>query len=54
MNYTIWIPPGVKTLRGVIVHQHGCGEGSAKRIRIHVRETNGDKLARIFEVRCYS
>ena len=28
VNYTIWIPPGVKTLKGVIVHQHGCGEGS--------------------------
>jgi pimeloyl-ACP methyl ester carboxylesterase len=28
VNYTIWIPPGVKTLRGVVVHQHGCGEGS--------------------------
>lgn len=23
-NYTIWIPKGVKTLRGVIVHQHAC------------------------------
>lgn len=30
VNYAIWIPPGVKTLRGVIVHQHGCGEGSCK------------------------
>ncbi len=30
VSYTIWIPPGVKTLRGVIVHQHGCGEGSCK------------------------
>jgi hypothetical protein len=30
VNYTVWIPPGVKTLRGVIVHQHGCGEGSCK------------------------
>ena len=29
-NFTIWIPPGVKTLRGVVVHQHGCGEGSCK------------------------
>jgi hypothetical protein len=29
-NFTIWIPQGVKTLRGVIVHQHGCGEGSCK------------------------
>ncbi|HXD88706.1 MAG TPA: hypothetical protein VN641_19610 [Urbifossiella sp.] len=30
VNYTLWIPPGVETLRGVIVHQHGCGEGSCK------------------------
>jgi len=28
--HTLWIPPGVKTLRGVIVHQHGCGEGSCR------------------------
>ena len=25
---TVWVPPGVKTLRGVIVHQHGCGHGA--------------------------
>ncbi|MSU36342.1 MAG: hypothetical protein EXS36_14845 [Pedosphaera sp.] len=30
VNYTIWIPPGVKAVRSVIVHQHGCGEGSCK------------------------
>jgi acetyl esterase/lipase len=30
VNYTIWIPKGVNLLRGVIVHQHGCGEGSCK------------------------
>ena len=30
VNATVWIPPGVKVLRGVIVHQHGCGEGSCK------------------------
>lgn len=30
VNYTIWIPQDVKKLRGVIVHQHGCGEGSCK------------------------
>ena len=30
VSYTVWIPTGVKTLRGVIVHQHGCGEGSCK------------------------
>ena len=30
VKYTVWIPPGVKTLRGVVVHQHGCGVGSCK------------------------
>jgi pimeloyl-ACP methyl ester carboxylesterase len=30
VNYTVWIPPGVRELRGVVVHQHGCGEGSCK------------------------
>jgi len=29
-HLTFWIPAGVKKLRGVIVHQHGCGEGSCK------------------------
>lgn len=29
VTYTIWVPPGVKTLRGVIVHQHGCGHPTA-------------------------
>lgn len=28
--YRLWIPGGVKTVRGVIVHQHGCGVGSWK------------------------
>lgn len=30
VRYTVWIPEGVKTLRGVVVHQHGCGEGSCR------------------------
>jgi pimeloyl-ACP methyl ester carboxylesterase len=30
VSYTVWLPPGVEALRGVIVHQHGCGEGSCK------------------------
>lgn len=28
VNYTVWVPPGVELLRGVVVHQHGCGTGS--------------------------
>ena len=30
VKYTVWIHEGVKQLKGVIVHQHGCGEGSCK------------------------
>ncbi len=30
VKYTVWIPDGVRTLRGIVVHQHGCGEGSCK------------------------
>lgn len=30
VSYTVWIPESLKSLRGVIVHQHGCGEGSCK------------------------
>ncbi|MDP6059559.1 MAG: hypothetical protein QGH33_11735, partial [Pirellulaceae bacterium] len=30
VNYTIWIPKNVTTLRGAVVHQHGCGEGSCR------------------------
>lgn len=30
VTYTAWIPPEASRLRGVIVHQHGCGEGSCK------------------------
>lgn len=30
VTYTLWLPPGVKRVRGVIVHQHGCGEGACK------------------------
>lgn len=30
VTYTLWIPDGVKTIRGVIVHQHGCGSGACK------------------------
>jgi hypothetical protein len=29
-TYTLWVPSGVKTLRGVIVHQHGAGMTASK------------------------
>lgn len=30
VTYTLWLPSDVKQVRGVIVHQHGCGEGACK------------------------
>lgn len=30
VTYTLWLPPNVKTIRGIIVHQHGCGVGACK------------------------
>lgn len=29
VDYYLWIPEGVQRLRGVIVHQHGCGAGAS-------------------------
>ena len=30
VTYRVWIPDGVKKLKGVIVHQHGCGKGACE------------------------
>ncbi len=30
VQFTLWMPPGVERLKGIVVHQHGCGEGSCK------------------------
>lgn len=30
VTYTLWIPDHVATIRGIIVHQHGCGVGACK------------------------
>ncbi len=29
VDYDLWIPAGVEQLRGIIVHQHGCGGGAS-------------------------
>ncbi len=46
VTYTIWIPDGVKTLRGVIVHQHGCGKGSGVTGRTAAYDLHWQALAR--------
>lgn len=30
VTYTLWVPGGAATLRGIIVHQHGCGSGACR------------------------
>lgn len=30
VTYTIWVPESAKKIRGIIVHQHGCGSGACK------------------------
>lgn len=46
VSYTVWLPPGVKTVRGVIVHQHGCGEGSCKSGQTGAYDLHWQALAR--------
>jgi hypothetical protein len=30
VTYVLWVPDGVPALRGILVHQHGCGSGACK------------------------
>ncbi len=46
VTYTVWIPPGASSLRGVIVHQHGCGEGSCKSGQTGAFDLHWQALAR--------
>ena len=46
VTYTAWIPPGVGTLKGVIVHQHGCGEGSCSSGLTGAHDLHWQALAR--------
>ncbi len=46
VTYRLWIPDGAKTLRGVIVHQHGCGEGASKGAATAAQDLHWQALAR--------
>ena len=45
-TYHLWLPAGVKTVRGIIVHQHGCGEGSNKAAVTAADDLHWQALAR--------
>lgn len=46
VSHTLWLPPGVERLRGVIVHQHGCGEGSCRSGQTGAFDLHWQALAR--------
>lgn len=46
VRFTLWIPEGAKTLRGVIVHQHGCGTGGGTSGHLAAYDLHWQALAR--------
>lgn len=46
VTFTVWIPEGVEHLRGVIVHQHGCGVGACKGGETAAYDLHWQELAR--------
>lgn len=44
-EYRLWIPAGVKTLRGLIVRQHGCGDPAAATGLDHANDLQWQALA---------
>jgi poly(3-hydroxybutyrate) depolymerase len=46
VTYRLWLPDGARTLRGVIVHQHGCGEGAGKSAATAAQDLHWQALAR--------
>src|SRR3954452_10444392 len=46
VTYRAWIPDGVTRLRGVIVHQHGCGAGACKGGETAAEDLHWQALAR--------
>ncbi len=46
VTYTLWIPPDCQTIRGVIVHQHGCGKGACDGGKTAAYDLHWQALAR--------
>lgn len=46
VTYTLWVPEDVDLLRGVIVHQHGCGVGACKGGETAAHDLHWQALAR--------
>ncbi len=46
VDYYLWIPDDAAALRGVIVHQHGCGTGACQGGATAARDLHWQALAR--------
>lgn len=46
VTYTLWVPEGAGRLRGVIVHQHGCGTGACQGGQTAAYDLHWQALAR--------
>ncbi|WP_147243707.1 hypothetical protein [Pedobacter miscanthi] len=46
VSYALWIPEGVKTIRGIVVHQHGAGTIAAKTSEDGVHDLHWQALAK--------
>jgi hypothetical protein len=49
VTYTLWIPDGVKTLRGLIVHQHGAGMTASREGSTAAYDLQWQALAKKYE-----
>lgn len=45
-RYRMWIPEGVKNIRGILIRQHGCGEEAIKNGLIHANDLQWQALAK--------
>ncbi|WP_168563905.1 PHB depolymerase family esterase [Crateriforma spongiae] len=46
VTFNLWIPDDTATLRGVVVHQHGCGEGACRSGETAATDLHWQALAR--------
>ncbi|MCR9293686.1 MAG: hypothetical protein NXI32_13260 [bacterium] len=46
VTFTLWIPEDTTRLRGIIVHQHGCGEGACRSGEMAAYDLHWQELAR--------
>ncbi len=46
VDYYLWVPHGVESLRGLVVHQHGCGPGASLGGRTAADDLHWQALAR--------